>query len=78
MAQMPELAAHLRVLRTELVERMTRELEADRDIHSWFSLLADIHAAVEATEAVTEERTGPPRTQENASSRATKNASERP
>ncbi len=71
---MPELIAHLRAQRAELVERMAAELEADRDIHSWLPLLADIHAAVQAVEAVMSERAGPARTQQNGTSRATESA----
>ena len=53
---MPELIAHLRAQRTQLIERMAAELAADRGIHSWLPLLADIHAAVQAVEAVMSER----------------------
>ena len=53
---MPDLATHLRALRAELVETMAAELDADRGIHSWLPLLANIHAAVQAVEAVMSER----------------------
>ena len=37
---MPELAAHLRALRADLVETMASELARDGDWHAWLSLLA--------------------------------------
>ena len=49
---MPELAAHLRDLRAELVGRMARELAADGDWHSWLPLLAQVETAIQAVEAV--------------------------
>ena len=49
---MTELADHLRVMRGDLVTRMAADLEAGGDIHSWLPVLAQIHAAVEAVEAV--------------------------
>ena len=52
---MPELATHLKTLRAELVETMARELAADRGIHSWLSLLAQVQGALQAVEAVMEE-----------------------
>ena len=75
---MPELAAHLRALRAELVETMVAELAADGDRHGWLGLLATVETAIQAVEAVIEERGGPPRTHDNASSRATKIAPETP
>ena len=53
---MPELATRLRTLRTELIERMAAELAADRGIHSWLPLLAQVETAIQAVEAVVEER----------------------
>ena len=53
---MSELIERLQAMRSELVESMAAELDADRDIHSWLPLLADIHAAVQAVETVAEER----------------------
>ena len=53
---MTELVAHLRSLRAELTATMAAELAADRGIHSWLPLLAAIHAAVQAVEAVMSER----------------------
>ena len=52
---MPELAAHLRDLRAELTATMASELAADRGIHSWLPLLAQVEAAIQAVEAVMEE-----------------------
>ena len=53
---MPELAAHLRSLRAELVETMVAELAADGDWHGWLGLLATVETAIQAVEAVIEER----------------------
>ena len=53
---MAELITHLRAMRAELVETMASELDADRGIHSWLPLLADIHATIQAVEAVMSER----------------------
>ena len=75
---MTELAAHLRALRTELVERMARELDADSDWAAWLALLATVETAIQAVEAVMEERAGPPPMRDNASSLASENAPERP
>ena len=52
---MSELIAHLRVLRANLVERMTSELAADGNWLAWVSLLAEIETALQAVEAVVEE-----------------------
>ena len=52
---MPELAAHLRSLRAELVETMVAELAADGDWHGWLGLLATVETAIQAVEAVMEE-----------------------
>ncbi len=52
---MTELAARLRAMRAELVERMASELAADRGIHSWLPLLAQVETAIQAVEAVVEE-----------------------
>ena len=52
---MPELAAHLRSLRAELVETMADALAADRDWHAWLPLLAQVETAIRAVEAVVEE-----------------------
>ena len=49
---MTELAARLRAMRAELVERMASELAADRDIHSWLPLLAQIQTSIQAIEAL--------------------------
>ena len=52
---MPELAAHLRTLRVELVERMASELAADGDWAAWQPLLAQVQATLQAVEAVMED-----------------------
>ncbi len=52
---MPELAARLRAMRAELVERMAGALAAEGDWHVWLPLLAQVQAAVRAVEAVMEE-----------------------
>ena len=75
---MPELIAHLRALRVELADIMASALAADGDWHVWMPLLAEVEVAVQAVEAVMEERTEPAQTHDNASSRATENALERP
>ena len=76
---MPELIAHLRAMRAELVETMAGALASDGDWHAWLPLLAQVEAAIRAVEAVMREREiGPPRTQQNASSRATETAHEQP
>ena len=76
---MPELVTHLRSMRAELVETMAREVAAEDDWHAWLPLLAQVETAIQAVEAVMREReTGPPRTQQNASSRATETAHEQP
>ena len=48
---MPELISHLRAMRVELVETMLAELAADRGIHSWLPLLAQVETAIQAVEA---------------------------
>ena len=53
---MAELIAHLRALRAELAETMAHELAADRGIHSWLPLLAQVQVALLAIEAVEKER----------------------
>ena len=53
---MPELAAHLRALRAELVETMAGALAADGDWHAWLPLLAQVQGAIEVVEAVMGER----------------------
>ena len=75
---MTELAFHLRAMRADLVNRMGAELAADGAWQVWLPLLATVETAIQAVEAVIEERGGPPRTQENASCHATKIAPERP
>ncbi len=52
---MPELIAHLRAMRAELVETMASALAADGDWHAWLPLLAEIETAIRAVEAVREE-----------------------
>ena len=52
---MPELAAHLRTMRAELVERMAGALAADGDWQAWLPLLAQVETALQAVEAVVEE-----------------------
>ena len=75
---MAELIAYLRAQRAELLEAMRTDLAADRDIHSWVPLLAQIQAALQAAAAVMEERAGPPQMRDNATSLASENAPERP
>ena len=53
---MSELAAHLRGLRADLVERMAGALAADEDWHVWLPLLAQVETAIQAVEAVMSER----------------------
>ncbi len=57
---MAELAARLRAMRAELVETMAGELAADGDWHAWLPLLAQVETAIQAVEAVAEEREGLP------------------
>ena len=52
MTELDELLGHLRVMRGDLVTRMSADLAAGVDVHSWLATLAQIHAAVEAVEAV--------------------------
>ncbi len=52
---MPELAAHLRTLRADLVETMAAELAADGNWLTWMPLLAEVQVALQAVEAVMEE-----------------------
>ena len=75
---MLELAAHLRAQRADLVERMANALAADGDWHGWLGLLAQVQVALQAVEAVVEERTEPPRTHDTGTSHASENAPERP
>ena len=49
-----ELADHLRTMRADLVTRMAADLAAGGDIHSWLPVLASIHTALAAVEAVNE------------------------
>ena len=52
---MPELIAHLRAMRSELVETMANEIAADGDWHAWLPLLAQVETAIRAVEAVESE-----------------------
>ncbi len=56
---MPELATRLRTMRAELVETMAGALAGDGDWHAWLPLLAQVQGAIQAVEAVMEERAGP-------------------
>ena len=53
---MVELAARLRALRAELVERMVSDLAADGNWLAWTPLLVQIETALQAVEAVMSER----------------------
>ena len=75
---MPELIAHLRVVRAELVEAMAGAFAAEGDWHVWLALLVQVQTAIQACQAVMEERAGPPQMRDNDSSLASENAPERP
>ena len=47
-----ELADHLRTMRRDLVTRMAVDLAAGGEVHSWLPVLAQIHTALAAVEAV--------------------------
>ena len=49
---MDDLIAKLRAMRADLVGIMANEVAADREVHSWLPLLAQIQAAIRAVEAV--------------------------
>ena len=70
---MLELITRLKTQRAELVATMTRAIAAEEDWHCWIALLAQIETAIQAVEAVMEERGWPARTHDNVSSRATEN-----
>ena len=52
---MPELAARLRDLRADLVERMAAELATDGAWLAWLPLLGQVETAIQAVEAVMKE-----------------------
>ena len=75
---MAELIEHLRAMRVEMVETMARELGVDGNWAAWLALLAQTEMALQAVEAVMEERAGPPRMRDNENSLASETGSKLP